>query len=398
MANFLTVRKFSNLAASTFVDQDILFYNQRKYSRLAPAKWNLQDSYSLGERKYGTFPDGETFVINLPPVVDNPIPDQEILEGNLYNFIVPNDTFSDPDGDLLILTATLDDDSPLPSWLTFNSFTETFTGVASHSEIGIINIKVTATDPFGSSVSDIFSLEVLEDLTLKTRDLFKAFRTLLPDGRAWNIDLSVVFKQLIDAIMDSAADVKEYFLRVKNDVFPDSTEALDLWEEQFLLDGSSLTESERRSNLAARWSSRGGQSANYIEGILLKLEIVAKVYENFGRADPNSFLIGGDSEILINGDIIFEEKNFIHGCGEPLTVCEDDDSVQCGDFDGFTTKTKQYIVSTESKKYVHYFIVADPASVFTPLDVPAAFEKAFKLAILRVKPAQTRAILNVNYV
>lgn len=334
---------------------------------------------------------------NDPPVVDNPIADQQVNEGSQFNFTVPANTFSDPDGDDLVLSATLDDDSPLPAWLDFNPGTETFTGLASHDDIGTINIKVTATDPSAQSVFDIFELEVTPDFFAKIKNMFTAFRALLPDGRVWNIDLSIQFRQVIEAISSSLVDVKEYFITVKDNPFPDSTQSLELWEEQFALDPAGLTDQERRDQLEAAWASTGGQSPTYLESIILKLGIVATVYENFDRDDPTSFLIGGDSEILVNGEILFERRDGTTSCGSPEMSC-DNPEASCGAYTGFSTTTKEYPISPYSEKWVYYFIVADPASAMTPLDVPASLEFAFKLAILRIKPVNTRAVLNVNYV
>ncbi|KPA16582.1 hypothetical protein MHK_003200, partial [Candidatus Magnetomorum sp. HK-1] len=56
--------------------------------------------------------------------------------------------------------ATLDDDSSLPSWLTFNASTRNFSGTPTNDNVGTISIKVTATDTSSTSVSDIFALTV----------------------------------------------------------------------------------------------------------------------------------------------------------------------------------------------------------------------------------------------
>lgn len=335
--------------------------------------------------------------VNQAPVVDNPISNQSILEGTTYNFIVPANTFSDPEGDIFILSATKADDSPLPAWLSFDVGTETFSGVPGHFDVAVLDIKVTATDVFGAKGFDIFELEVLEDETVKTKNLFTTFRALLPKGRAWNIDLSTTFKLVVDAIMSSAADAKDYFLGIYNDIFPDTTRSPELWEEQFLLSKTGLTISERRQNIASRWSEQGGQSVSYLEEQLAKIGIIAKVYENFNRDDPTTFLIGGDSEILINGEILFEEKDYTTSCGNPEMSCGNPEA-SCGAYTGFTAVAKEYPISPYPEDWVHYFIVADPASSATPLDIPANLERSFKLLILRLKPTQTRAVLNVNYV
>ncbi len=61
---------------------------------------------------------------NDAPTVLTEVPDQSSSEDALWSFGVPPTTFSDVDtGDLLQLSATLKDGSPLPSWLSFASST-----------------------------------------------------------------------------------------------------------------------------------------------------------------------------------------------------------------------------------------------------------------------------------
>ncbi|MBN3263429.1 putative Ig domain-containing protein, partial [Pectobacterium brasiliense] len=101
-----------------------------------------------------------TLVVGNPPVVGTPIPAQSVAQDGSLNFSVPAGTFTDPDGDTLTLSATLANGSPLPSWLTFNSVTGTFTGTPGNADVGILSIKVTATDTTNASVSTTFSLTV----------------------------------------------------------------------------------------------------------------------------------------------------------------------------------------------------------------------------------------------
>ncbi|WP_202928169.1 putative Ig domain-containing protein, partial [Cyclobacterium salsum] len=110
--------------------------------------------------------NGEGFVPIDPgtPVVVNPIPDQFATEGIEYNFAFAETTFSDPDGNPLSYSASLSDDSPLPSWLGFDAVNRTFNGVPTISDIGTLEIMVTASD--GTlSVSDLFTLSVEEQVT-----------------------------------------------------------------------------------------------------------------------------------------------------------------------------------------------------------------------------------------
>ncbi len=98
--------------------------------------------------------------VNEAPVLVNPLSDQSIAVGILYRYTVPANTFSDPDGNVLTYTATLSDGSPLPSWLSFNPATRTLSGTSVAGNIGIIQIRVTATDPSLASASDVFQLSV----------------------------------------------------------------------------------------------------------------------------------------------------------------------------------------------------------------------------------------------
>ncbi|KPA12548.1 Dystroglycan-type cadherin-like domain protein, partial [Candidatus Magnetomorum sp. HK-1] len=98
---------------------------------------------------------------NDAPTVANAISDQSVNEDSALNFTFDTNTFNDVDsGDSLTYGATLDDDSSLPSWLTFNASTRNFSGTPTNDNVGTISIKVTATDTSSTSVSDIFALTV----------------------------------------------------------------------------------------------------------------------------------------------------------------------------------------------------------------------------------------------
>jgi|GEM_PF-914767 len=89
------------------------------------------------------------------------IADQVATQDVAFNFQIPTDSFSDPDvNDRLTYTATLADGSTLPSWLTFDATTCTFNGTPLNDAVGNINIKVTAADLAGASISQNFGLSV----------------------------------------------------------------------------------------------------------------------------------------------------------------------------------------------------------------------------------------------
>lgn len=94
-----------------------------------------------------------------PAVIDNKVV-QLGINGSAYTaFSVPN--FDDPDTSTSSLTysAALPDGSLLPSWLTFNPVTQSFSGTASTAHVGSYTISVTGSDGSLSS-NATFSLRV----------------------------------------------------------------------------------------------------------------------------------------------------------------------------------------------------------------------------------------------
>lgn len=97
--------------------------------------------------------------LNQAPLLALSQADIAIKEDAALSCRIPVGTFSDPDGDTLSLTATLADDSALPTWLLFDANTGTFSGTPPQDYNGQIALKVTATDG-EYSVSESFTLTV----------------------------------------------------------------------------------------------------------------------------------------------------------------------------------------------------------------------------------------------
>ena len=93
------------------------------------------------------------------PTVATAILDQTATTGTAFDYMFPADTFTDADGDTLTYTATLDDNSALPSWLSFAPATRTFSGTPTAADVGTVSVKVTASDGT-DSVSDTFDIVV----------------------------------------------------------------------------------------------------------------------------------------------------------------------------------------------------------------------------------------------
>jgi Ca2+-binding RTX toxin-like protein len=107
-----------------------------------------------------------TFVVevtkpNDAPTVATALAAQTTNEDSVWRFTVPAGTFADQDvGDTVVLTAKLANGNPLPSWLSFDALTRTFSGTPLNANVGALAIQVTATDSGGLSVSSNLNVAV----------------------------------------------------------------------------------------------------------------------------------------------------------------------------------------------------------------------------------------------
>ncbi len=105
---------------------------------------------------------------NRAPVVDEEIEDRTLTEGDTI-VVDASGTFSDPDGDALVLTAE-SDDAELAA-VAVDGTDVTVAGVAP----GSATVSVTATDPEGLSVTDAF------DVTVERRNRAPVIADTIPD-------------------------------------------------------------------------------------------------------------------------------------------------------------------------------------------------------------------------
>jgi hypothetical protein len=100
--------------------------------------------------------------VNNAPVLTGSIPDQQVNEDANLSYQIPANTFEDIDsGDELTISVEPTDGGTFPAWLTYNSETSTFEGSPGNDDVGVISVNVTATDQSGASVSDNFTIEVM---------------------------------------------------------------------------------------------------------------------------------------------------------------------------------------------------------------------------------------------
>ena len=125
---------------------------------------NVAPSYQIAVQSSGLQTNSLAQVtlgfVNKPPYLSGTLPNQIAAIGQPFSLSLAPNTFTDPQGDPLILSADIyNSTQSLPAWLSFNPSTNRFSGTPIES--GVIDIGVTATDPEGLSTEGEFSLTVL---------------------------------------------------------------------------------------------------------------------------------------------------------------------------------------------------------------------------------------------
>jgi Ca2+-binding RTX toxin-like protein len=107
------------------------------------------------------FADQTVVSNNQAPTVGTGLGNQTKVDNAIFTYVIPTNAFNDVDGNQadaykgLSFTATLVGGGALPSWLTFNSATKTFSYIGTGAAIGSVTaVRVTAFDGQASITSD----------------------------------------------------------------------------------------------------------------------------------------------------------------------------------------------------------------------------------------------------
>jgi len=90
------------------------------------------------------------------PVLAHATANQAWQDGQHVSLTLPTNTFSDPQGQKLSFSAYQIGGSSVVSWLSFNSNTDTFSGVVPAKATGTVELEVIATNTSGLSTKDMF--------------------------------------------------------------------------------------------------------------------------------------------------------------------------------------------------------------------------------------------------
>jgi VCBS repeat-containing protein len=171
-------RFISGTLAATDIDSIILTYAvltgpangtvrvnaNGSYSYTPNANFNGTDSFTVFANDGRSNSAPATVTVTVNPVNDAPIvatllADRSSAEDTAVNFTLPANSFTDVDNATLTLTAALANGGALPSWLSFNAATRTFSGQPPANFNGQIDVRVTASDG-AASANDVFQINI----------------------------------------------------------------------------------------------------------------------------------------------------------------------------------------------------------------------------------------------
>jgi len=120
----------------------------------------VTDSGGLSATQTVALKVNNSLLPNRAPTAGIALMDQQGEQDSAWQVTIPEGAFTDADGDALTYSATLSDGSPLPDWLSFDVASGSFSGTPGNSDVGILSLKITATDPSGLSASQSFELDI----------------------------------------------------------------------------------------------------------------------------------------------------------------------------------------------------------------------------------------------
>jgi trimeric autotransporter adhesin len=114
--------------------------------------------------------------VNDAPILVQPLADQAARETQAFAFALPADSFVDVDqGDSLSYTAWLVDENgqtqTLPTWITFDAATRSFSGTPNFVQGGDYRLRVVASDGGGLSASGDFVLSIADSGTAPSGEI-----------------------------------------------------------------------------------------------------------------------------------------------------------------------------------------------------------------------------------
>lgn len=228
---------------------------------------------------------------------------------------------------------------------------------------------------------------------------FKSLKLLLPSGKAFDITQNSTVRRFFKGLSYLPEDVKRENELVFLDLFPETTRALEEWENQFSVLFADLQYGEtRRGILKALWQVNiGGQDLKYLQGVLQNINKNIQVFENIPVKNPR-------------------DANAVFGCmcGKRQSVCGNKKLI-CGYKDGDSEFTptvirndsdQLYDIPIDVQYWQNYFFVAKNIVINSRREIiyceklllDTKWKSFIEYLILKIKPVQMGALIFIQYI
>ncbi len=129
-----------------------------RYNNLAAGTYYVRVYQYSGDTSYAlTMRAPPVSSSNEAPVLSGSIPTLTAVEGSAFSYQVSSSLFVDPEGQALTYTATQTSGAALPSWLSFDAATRSFSGTAP-ADGADVAVRLTARDPASAATSADFTI------------------------------------------------------------------------------------------------------------------------------------------------------------------------------------------------------------------------------------------------
>ncbi len=227
---------------------------------------------------------------------------------------------------------------------------------------------------------------------------FETIRALLPKSKAFRVVQDSQLRRLIKGLAVLPEDVRLEMEQIYMDLYPETTRALAEWENQFaVLFANEQYGDTRQGILKALWrANEGGQTAQYLENILQKINPGIHVFENVPVKNPR------DSNAVFTCMCGYKTMY----CGSPTGLC----GYKAGDSEFEPTViindlTTAYDIPNDHLWWENSFFVA--GSVIRnsrgeiiycrKLQLNKIWRPYIEYLILKIKPVQTVAVMFIDW-
>lgn len=227
----------------------------------------------------------------------------------------------------------------------------------------------------------------------------KVLKLLFPLSKAFRFIENSLLNAFIKGLASLPEDVKAETERVFLDLFPETTRAMTEWEKQFsVLFANEQYGETRRGILEALWrANTGGQTAQYLQALLQKINNKILVFENTPVKNPR------DANAVMAA--ICGQK--VMCCGAKEALC----GFKRGDSDfvpGVIKNDKEslYDIPVDKKYWEQYFFVCGGVVrnslgeivYCQKIQIQKIWKEYIEYLILKIKPVQTGCILFIQWI